>query len=496
MIHRLFKKNIVSGASALYCISLLVSGCTVGPDFVRPQAPAIDHYNQKQDSSETVHVEGKTQHFSKGIGPVANWWNLFHSKQLDAAVTEGINNNPSLEAAHANLRASYDILQAGYGIYYPQVNVGAGASRQRSSPASIGSAAPSSIFNLTTISASVSYPLDIFGGERRAVESLESQAEVQHATVLVTYLALSGNIVNTFIATAAYQEEIQNTEQVITLQNEQITLAEKQNQAGTASYDTVLSLRSQLASLEADLPPLRQKLDQAEHLLATLEGKSPSDWLPSNVSMSEISLPSDLPLSLPSELVHQRPDILAAEAQMHAASANIGVATAAQFPSFTLNGTFGQGSTSLNGLLGQSSNFWSAGAGITAPLFNGGSLSAKKKAAVDTYQQSQAMYRQTVLNAFAQVADTLKALEHDAETLQAQNKSVETAKESLHLAQINYQSGMINYLQVIAADIQYHQASVNYLQAQAQQLQDTTALFTALGGGWWLTDNYLGSGHH
>jgi NodT family efflux transporter outer membrane factor (OMF) lipoprotein len=249
-----------------------------------------------------------------------------------------------------------------------------------------------------------------------------------------------------------------------------------------------------LASLEANLPPLRQKLDQAEHLLATLEGHTPSEWSPVKVSLSEISLPGSLPLSLPSELAHQRPDILAAEAQMHAASANIGVATAAQFPSFTLNGTFGQGSTSLNSLLSQNSNFWSAGAGITAPLFNGSTLSSKKKAAVDAYQQSQAMYRQTVLTAFAQVADTLRALEHDAETMQAELKSVETSKESLRLAQINYQSGMTNYLQVISADIQDHQANINYLQALAQRLQDTTALFTALGGGWWHSDNLLKTG--
>jgi len=494
MSDRLLKiKFRATGSLALCGIALILSGCTLGPDFVRPQTPSTDHYNKKQDVTETVSVAGQTQHFALGVGPVANWWNLFQSKKLDAAVAEGINNNPSLVAAQANLRQSYDILQAGYGIYYPQVTAGAGASRQKSSPASLGSTSPSSIFNLTTVSASISYPLDIFGGERRAVENLESQVDIQRATVLVTYLALSGNIVNSIIAMAAYQEEINNTEQLIALQKEQIVIAENQSQAGTVSYDTVLTLRSQLASLEANLPPLRQKLDQAEHLLATLAGHIPSEWSPPNVLMSEIHLPDTLPLSLPSELVRQRPDILAAEAQMHAASANIGVATAAQFPSFTLNGTFGQGSSSLNGLFGQNSNFWSAGAGITTPLFNGGALSSKKKAAVDAYEQSKAIYRQTVLTAFAQVADTLRALEHDAEAMQAELKSVEISKEALHLAQINYQSGMINYLQVLADDVQYHQANISYLQAQAQRLQDTTALFTALGGGWWQTETYFGT---
>jgi len=498
MTHRLFQKKCSDRIAWMLCgISLLLlSGCTVGPDFVRPKAPLIDHYNQGQDTSETVPVEGQSQHFARGIGPVANWWNLFHSKQLDAAVTEVLANNPSLEAAQASLRQSYDNLQAGYGIFYPQISADFNPTRQKFSPARIGSSAPGSIFNLVTLSASVSYPLDIFGGERRAIENLQSQVDFQRSNVLGTYLALSGNIVNTTIAMAAYQEEIKYTEQLIALQKEQIGITEKQTQAGTVSYETVLSLLSQLASLEANLPPLQQRLNQSEHLLATLAGHAPSEWTPPQVSMSEISLPNELPLSLPSELVRQRPDILAAEAQLHAASANIGVATAAQFPSFTLNGSFGQNATSLNGLFGKNANFWSFGADITAPLFNGGTLSSRKQAAIDAYQQSLAIYRQTVLTAFAQVADTVRALEHDAETMQAESRSVEATEESLHLTQINYQAGMINYLQVLAADIQYRQAKINYLQAQAQRLQDTTALFIALGGGWWNATNVLGVGEH
>jgi NodT family efflux transporter outer membrane factor (OMF) lipoprotein len=486
MAHRLQRKNSGRSAWILCGISLLLlSGCTVGPDFVRPKTPSIDHYNHGHDPSETVPVEGKSQRFEQGIGPVANWWNLFNSKQLDAAVAEGFANNPSLEAAQASLRQSNDNLQAGYGIFYPQINAGFGVSRQKNSPASIGSPAPSSIFNLVTLSASVSYPLDLFGAEHRAIENLQSQVDLQRSTVLGAYLALSGNIVNTAIAMAAYRDEIKYTEQLIALQKEQIAITEKQTQAGTVSYEAVLSLRSQLAALEAALPPLRQRLSQSEHLLATLAGHAPSEWTPSEVSMAELSLPGKLPLSLPSELVRQRPDILVAEAQLHGASANIGVATAAQFPSFTLNGTFGQSAASMNGLFGSNAGFWSLGADIAAPLFNGGTLASRKQAAIDAYQQSLSLYRQTVLGAFAQVADTVRALEHDAETMQAESHSVEASEESLHLTQINYQAGTINYLQVLAADIQYHQAKLGYLQAQAQRLQDTTALFVALGGGWW-----------
>ena len=470
----------------LCAMSLLVlSGCTVGPDFVRPKAPAAEHYNQGKDPSETVPVDGLSQHFEQGVGPVANWWNLFGSKQLDATVAEGLANNPSLEAAQASLRQSNDNLRAGYGIFYPQINADLNPSRQKFSPARFGSSAPANIFNLVTLSASVSYSLDIFGGEHRAIENLQSQVDLQRSTVLAAYLALSGNIVNTAIAMAAYREEITYTEQLIALQKELIAITGKQVQAGTVPFASVLSLHSQLAALEATLPPLRQMMSQSEHLLATLAGHAPSEWTPEQVSMAKLSLPGKLPLSLPSELVRQRPDILAAEAQLHGASASIGVATAALFPSFTLNGSFGQNATSMSGFFGSNANFWSVGADLAAPLFNGGTLSAKKQAAIDAYQQSLALYRQTVLGAFAQVADTVRALEHDAETMQAESQSVSTSEQSLHLTQVNYQAGLINYLQVLAADIQYHQAKLAYLQAQAQRLQDTTALFVALGGGWW-----------
>jgi NodT family efflux transporter outer membrane factor (OMF) lipoprotein len=481
-------RNSVSVLIALGLSLFLFSGCTVGPDYIRPKAPSIDHYNSGYDSLETVLANGQSQRFEHGVGPIANWWNLFNSKQLDTTVTKGLANNPTLDAAKYSLRQSNHNLQAGYGIFYPQVSASFSPTRQLYSPAHIGSSAPGSIFNLTTLLASVSYALDIFGGERRITESLESQVDIQRSMLVGVYLALSGNLVNTTIAMAAYQEEIKHTEQIIKLLKEQIIIVEKQNRAGTVSYDAVLNLQNQLASLEANLPPLRQRLSQSEHLLATLCGYAPSEWEPLQFSIAELSLPKSLPLSLPSQLVRQRPDILAAEAGLHVANANIGVATAAQFPSFTLNGSYGQSTGSVNKLFGSNTGFWSLGADITAPLFNGGALSSKKEAAIDSYKQNLAIYRQVVLAAFAQVADAVKALEYDAQVILAQSKSVENSEQSLHLAQINYQTGRINYLQVLSADIQSHQAKLNYMRAEAQRLQDTTALFVALGGGWWATD--------
>ncbi len=397
-------------------------------------------------------------------------------------VAEGVHNNPTLEAAEASLRLSHDNLRAGYGIFYPQASLDVAASRQKFSPERFGSDAPAPIFNLVTLSASVSYALDVFGGEHRMVENLQAQADQQRAIVQGSYLVLVGNIVNTAIAMAAYRDEIELTNEMIALQGEEISIAEKQSKAGVAAYSAVLALQSQLSLLEASLPSLQQKLSQSGHLLASLAGYAPSEWQPPEFSMDDLVLPEKLPLSLPSKLVRQRPDILAAEAGMHAASANIGVASAAQFPSFTLSASFGQNSTSMNNLLAKNGSFWNVGPDISTPLFDGGTLAARKAGAVEAYRQSQALYRQTVISALTQVADTLRALEHDAKVSLAYSQGLNAAKDALHLARANYRAGTVNYLQVLNADMQYHQARLNYLEACAQRLQDTTAFFVAMGG--------------
>jgi len=459
---------------------LLLSGCAVGPDFVRPEAPKVTEYNYGGDPK----VVGLSQRLEDGTGPVANWWHLFNSKQLDAAVTQGLTDNPELQAAQASLRQSQENLRAGSGIFYPQLSATFAENRERNSPAAIGSSAPATIFNVTTLSSSVSYALDVFGGQHRAVEGLAAKVDQQRALTLGTYIMLSGNIVNTSIAIAAYHAEIDEFEELIALEKDQISIAEKQFKAGLTAYGAVLVLRNQLNALEATLPPLRQKLSQAEHLLATLEGKTPAEFQPPTLLLTDISLPRQLPLSLPSELVRQRPDILAAEAQLHAASAGIGVATAALFPSVTLNGSYGQSSQTMNNLFNSGSNVWGIGANVTVPIFKGGTFLSQRRSAIDAYQQSFASYRQTVLAAFAQVADIVRALEHDAQLTQTEAQAVKDAELSLNLLKNNYQAGMANYLQVMVTDLQYRQAKIGYLQAEAQQLQDTTALFVSLGGGW------------
>jgi NodT family efflux transporter outer membrane factor (OMF) lipoprotein len=478
----------MAACAILIAAAVLSGGCSVGPDFVRPEAPAVAQYTHGTPPTGTIASDGQAQRFSPDTRITGDWWRLFNSTQLDGVIREAIANEPGLQAAQAALRESQDNLRAGYGVFYPRLDAGAGATRQLYSPLKVGQAAAGSIFSLFTLSAAVSYAIDVFGGARRALEGLQAQTDLQRQTVAATYLALSGNIINTLIARAGYLAQIDSTERLAGMLREQAQITQTQVAAGTMPYTALLGVRSQLAATEAALPPLRQKLDQTGHLLAMLTGRMPAEWSPPQLELADFTLPETLPLTLPSKLVRQRPDILAAEAVLHAASANIGVATAALFPSFALSANYGTNADTFTTLGASAGTFWSAGATATAPIFDGGTLRFKRKAAIDTYRQAEADYRRTVLAAFAQVADTLRGLEHDAETLYAQSEQLAAAQEALRLIEINYRTGTVNYLAVLNADTQYQQARIGYLQTVAQRLQDSVALFVALGGGWWNAD--------
>ena len=475
-----FPFKLLRGTS-LGTMALLLASCAVGPDFVRPSPPDADRYTRKTLPAVTLAADGKTQRFMPDAVIPSDWWKLFRSPPLDATVEQALAHNATLEASEASLRQSQDNLRAGYGVFFPHAEGDFGATRERSSPAQQGSQGAGSIFNLITLSGTVSYAPDVFGGERRTVEGLQAKADYQRYETKAAYLTLSANVVNTCIARAAYAAEIRETEQLIELEKQQLHAIEVQVHAGIASYSGLLSQRSLIAGHQASLAPLKQQVSQAEHLLATLEGVLPEKVILPEIDLATLFLPPDLPVSLPSDLVRQRPDILSSEAQLHAASAGIGVATAAMFPSFSLSGTFGAAGSSF----GKLSPFWSIGPSATIPVFQGTSLWYGRRAAIDLYQQSQATYRQTVLAAFAQVADSLDALEHDAEALRAQTDSRRDAAEALDLLQINYRTGLASGLDVLAGDVQFHEATLSYLQAVAQRHQDTVALYVALGGGWW-----------
>ncbi|MGG1947009.1 efflux transporter outer membrane subunit [Trinickia sp. NRRL B-1857] len=473
---------------AALAVDCALTSCAVGPDFVAPTAPNVAQFVHGKPTQDLIGAERGSQRFDAGGALPTDWWTLFGSRAIDTAVSEALVGNATLEEAQASLRQSEDAMRAGAGVFFPQIDAGFGGSREKYSPLRVGQDLPPTIFNLFTLTASVSYVLDLWGGERRLVEGLRAETDVARYSLLATYLTLTTNVVNAMIARAAYTDEIAAMRETIDLVREQVRIATTQAEAGTAAYSAVLTLESELATMEASLPSLVQKRVQTEDLLATLAGQYPADWHGDTVSLSDIAVPEDLPRAVPSELVRRRPDILRAEAALHTASANVGVATANLFPSLTLSATGGYGNSSMAALLRAGGQTWSFGASITAPIFHGGSLWYQRKAALAALDASRSAYRQIVLAAFAQVADTLRALEHDAATLDAQARALASAREALRLIRVNYEAGTVDYVQILLADQQYHQAKIAYLQDVAQRLQDTIALYAALGGGWGTAD--------
>ena len=467
---------------AVLAACVVSAGCAVGPDFHRPDAPS-DRSFTSQPTTPTAVADGKAQRFIEGQPIAADWWRMLRSPALDSIVAQALAGNPGLEAARATLRQSQESLRAGYGVFFPQVDAKGGASRQLYNSGVPGF--PSNTFNLFTLSGTVSYPLDIWGGERRQVEVLGAAVDAQRYALAGAYVMLTANVVDSVIAQAAYRDEIEATKATLALLREQVRVANAQATGGTVPYSNVLSLQSQVASTEATIPPLEEKIDQAADLLAALTGVTPANWRQLPLALSDLHLPEDVPLTVPSQLVRQRPDVLIAEAELHAANATIGVATAAMLPNLTLSASYGVNNSAPDSLFSAASQFWSIGAGVTQPIFHGGALYHQRKAAIAAHDAAAAQYRQTVLAAFQQVADALRGLGHDADALAAQTEAVETAEKAMHLLQANYQAGIGTYLQVLIADDQYLQAKSGYVQAVGQRLQDTVAIYVALGGGWW-----------
>ena len=474
-----------SGRTSCFLIACaLLAGCVVGPDFSRPVPPSIAAYTHETLPPETVAADNEAQHFQMQQQLSAQWWHLFHSKNVDAIVTAAIMNNPTLQAAEARLRQSQQSLRAGYGVFYPQIDMQSSEFQQRAAVVQQGKSSGGSVFNVATISGRVSYTLDIFGANRRHVEGLRAQTDYQRYVRQAAYVALTANVVDTCIARAAYLAELDAIDLLIAGESEQLAATAAQVRAGTQPYASLLSMRSEIATSRGTQATLRQKLNQTEHLLAQLMGKAPTQASLPDIALQDLTLPRELPVSLPSVLVRQRPDILSSEAQLHEASANVGVATAAMFPSFSLTGTYGLARTSLDNLAPGTGSFWSVGPVVTLPLFQGGSLWFGRQAAREAYQASLADYRQVVLGSFVQVADALKALEHDAQSVAAAAEAKQAAAEALGLLQVNYRAGLAAYPEVLVADVQYRTALITYVQTEAVRYQDTVTLFAALGGGW------------
>jgi NodT family efflux transporter outer membrane factor (OMF) lipoprotein len=464
-------------------LTLGLSGCAVGPDFVPPPPPEVSSYLPPPSPAQAESQQ--SPRFATEMPLDAQWWQLFGSEALNQLVQTAMTNNPSLSQANATLQASRENVLAGQGVFFPQANLGLSQQNIQTAPITQNSNAPGTLYSLTTLTGTVAYTFDFFGLQRRTVEQLEAQSENQRHLTQAAYLTLQGNVVNTLIARASYQLLIEHTQNLIQCQTEQLSLSKTTVKTGVNPLSDTLSLQETLASNQASLSVLQQKRDQTEHLLASLLGTEvPKLNLP-QLSLEQLHLAQTLPLSLPSDLVQQRPDILSAQAQMHSASAAVGVATAVMFPSFSLNASYGSAANALGNLSKGAEHFWSVGPSLNLPLFEGGAQWHGRAAAEQNLIASQAAYRQTVLNAFAQVADCLTALSHDSTSLQAQEQARHAAQRNDQIAQANYAAGLLSYADRLNLKIQQEQAEMAYWQEVAQRHQDTVALFIALGGGWW-----------
>lgn len=478
----------------LIIISLLceiLSSCMLGPDFHSPKAPPARSYTEttlpvKTASFGSAGNAGKAQSFAIGQDLPAAWWQLFHSGKLNRLIQQGLANSPNLAAAQAALHQAQEAVNVQVGSsLYPALTAQVSATRQRFSDATLGVNGNNPVFNLFNPSFNIAYTLDTFGAARRQIEALRAQVDYQAFLLEGSYLTLTSNIATTAITAASLRAQIQATRQLVLAQEETLAIVKKQYRLGGASGADILTQETTLAQTRATLPPLEQSLAQSLHVLAALIGGFPSETPLPVIELEQLNLPRRLPLSLPSALVRQRPDIRASEALLHAASAQIGVATANLYPQVTINGMYGWESDTASSLFKPHTLTWSIGAQILQPIFNGGALMAKKRQAVAAYEQAEAQYRQTVLQAFQNVADTLRAIENDARAFRAQKQAEIAAQNSLWLIQKQYRLGGISYLSLLNAERQYQQSKIGRIQAQASRYNDTVALFQALGGGWW-----------
>lgn len=458
----------------------LLGACAVGPDFQQPDAPTATRY-----TSESTAPVDPLERLVYGESPPPDWWTLFESDELNRLMQQAKENNYTLAAARSTLARAQELLAAQRGTRLPQVDLDAGAGRQQLGAKFLGSFQLPP-FTYYAVGAGVSYLLDYNGAVGRSIEQQQALADYYRYELDAAWLSLTGNVALQYFTIVFTKAQIQAVEELLAEDRTNLDLVTRALQAGTVTKVDELSARSQLAQDQTLLPPLRQQLDTARHALAVLLGKAPSEWIDADASfidVDQLRMPRQLPVTLPSELVHRRPDILAAEAQLHAATAAVGVATANLFPRITLSATASQEAIST-GRLFDSLNFaWSLIGGITAPLFDGGTLRAERRAALEAVQVSAANYQQTVLESFEQIANLLAAAKHDQELLEAQRAAAQAATASVELARASYSAGNVGVLSVLDAERQRLQARLGLLRAQSQHYADTAQLLLAMGGG-------------
>ena len=470
--------------------TLLLSGCAVGPDFVPPAAPDVHGYTPGPLAPRTAAADtpgGQAQRFVRNLDLPGQWWTLFHSQGLNALVERALAANPDLQAAQAALRVARANVRAQQGALLPSVDATFSALRNLppiDAPA-IDNDTVAPTFNLFTTQLNVSYTPDVFGGTRRSIEALVAQEEQQRFLLEATYLTLTSNLAGAAVQEASLRGQIAATERIIKIERELLDLLRNQRTAGQIAESDVVVQEAALAQVEQTLPPLQKQLAQQRDLLAALAGGFPSDRLSARFELASLRLPRDLPVSLPAKLVEQRPDVRAAQANLHAAGAQIGVAIANRLPNITLTAAAGSTAPAIDQLFASGTEFWAITGTVTQPIFHGGTLFHRELAAKATFDQAKAQYRSTVITAFQNVADALHAIHSDAVALQKAVASEHAAARSLDIARRRMELGDINYLGLFIAQQTYQQAVLALALAKAARYADTVALFQALGGGWW-----------
>lgn len=482
----MIRQTYIACGAALACF---LSACAVGPNFEKPEPPRTAGFTPPGEVPAQLGTgasPGQTQHFIEGLDIPGQWWTLFQSPALNALIVRALSNSPTLEAATAALRQARETLAAERGSYYPSLSAAAGVQRQKVPGAALGAPdVPSVIYTLNNATLNISYTLDPFGGIRRQVEALGAQAEYQRYALEAAYLSLTSNLVTAAITEASLRSQLAASQDIANSQRQQLDITQRRFNAGGASRADILQQQAVLQGTLATLPALRTQLAQQRNLLATYAGALPADYAGPEFTLDTLTLPVELPLSVPSKFVEQRPDVREYSELLHQATAQIGVATANMLPQITLSGSYGGEATSFSNVFSPASVVWSLAASATQPIFKGGQLLHQRRAAVAAAQQAAANYRATVITAFQNVSDTLYALKGDAEALEAQALAERTAAQSLNLVEVQYKSGAASYLQVLSAEQTYQSAAVALVKAKAQRYADTAALFQALGGGWW-----------
>jgi NodT family efflux transporter outer membrane factor (OMF) lipoprotein len=473
------------------CMAFLattLTGCTVGPDFHAPAAPASTRFTEAPLPGRTTAATtpgGAAQRLTPDRDIPGEWWELFHSPQITELVTRALTANPDVAAAQATLRQAKETVRAQQGALMPQVSASAEVQRDRESLAGFGFGSTSTTYSLDTAGLNVSYTLDAFGGIRRQIEQLRAQAEYQRFQLEATDLTLAANVIIAAITEASLQAQIDTTGDIIRADTDALNLTRQRFQLGGVSQVDVLQQQSLLDTQVATLPALRKQLQQTRNQLAVYVGGHPDQYAMPTLDLAALTLPEELPVSLPSKLVEQRPDIRAYGELLHSATAAVGVATANMLPQISLTGSYGREGTNLSSLFSPAGIVWTIASSVTQPIFEGGTLTARKRAAQAALDVAAAQYSSTVNTAFLNVANALVAIERDAETLQASLAAQKTATASLAVARSQYSAGAGTYLNVLTAEQTDFSTRLNLITARAARFTDTVALFQALGGGWW-----------